>query len=650
MRVAFYSPMPPSPSGIADYSAALAAPLARLCDLDVIPNGDAATSDIAVYQIGNNPFHEGAYLRALETPGVVVLHEANLHHLIAELTIRKGNWDGYLKELHFDGGETALSYGHRVRSLEVGPDYDGVPMLRRIVANARGVVAHSDFVLRAAREAGFTGPTAKIPHGAWVDPVVPTPGRLSYRRKLGLDESAPLIGIFGHLKPYKRIAESLRAFRRLVRLEPRARLILAGEPHPDLNLSQLIRSLDLGGTVRMLGRQEIDDFTGYLGACDVVLNLRYPTVGETSGTLLRAFSLSRPTIISDVGAFSEFPDAVCLKVPVGDAEEQMIFECMHLLVSRPDLAASLGQRARSWVEAECSWQHTAEQYHSFLESVHQRSDWVAPQRKPAPEMSAKVEDGYIQSWGETDEARSYIETHITRLERTLEMVPPGSAEDRILEMGAYLQITPALRAKLGYGEVLGCYYGPAGRVDERSVSSTSGERFDCAIDLFDAEKDIFPYPDGHFSCVLCCELIEHLPNDPMHMMSEINRVLKPGGHLVLTTPNIASLRGIAGILQGYHPGFFPAYLKPAAGGEVTDARHNREYTAREIYLLLLAGGFQIDRLETGAFLGKPEPELAWVADILERYKLPSDLRGDGIYVVGTKTGPVSERYPNWLYS
>src|SRR5450756_3043190 len=61
------------------------------------------------------------------------------------------------------------------------------------------------------RTAGFTGPTAVIPHGAWI----PRADRNSFRHKLGLDEVTPLVGIFGYLKPYKRIAESLRAFRRL---------------------------------------------------------------------------------------------------------------------------------------------------------------------------------------------------------------------------------------------------------------------------------------------------------------------------------------------------------------------------------------------------------------------------------------------------
>src|SRR5712692_9663564 len=131
------------------------------------------------------------------------------------------------------------------------------------------------------RTAGFEGPIARIPHGAWIPDV----DRQAYRERLGVDEKTALVGIFGFLKPYKRIAESLRAFRRLLRVEPRAKLILAGEPHPELVLKSMIQSLGLGANVRVLGFVPIQDFVGYLAACDIVLNLRYPTVGENSGTL-----------------------------------------------------------------------------------------------------------------------------------------------------------------------------------------------------------------------------------------------------------------------------------------------------------------------------------------------------------------------------
>jgi SAM-dependent methyltransferase len=256
---------------------------------------------------------------------------------------------------------------------------------------------------------------------------------------------------------------------------------------------------------------------------------------------------------------------------------------------------------------------------------------------------------YLESWAINDESRQYLATHQTRLVKTLEMTPLGGPCDRVLEMGAYLQITPALKTRLGYGEVRGCYYGQLGRIDHKVVESEEGERFECAIDHFDAEKDCFPYPDGHFSTVLCGELIEHLFEDPMHMMAEVNRILKPGGHFVITTPNISAMRGISAILQGYHPGFFHAYIRPAASGEV-DARHNREYTPREVKLLLENSGFEVQRLETGEFRDEPHPEYGWVRHLLKTYWLATELRGDGIYALGRKTGPVRDRYPGWLYS
>jgi SAM-dependent methyltransferase len=186
-------------------------------------------------------------------------------------------------------------------------------------------------------------------------------------------------------------------------------------------------------------------------------------------------------------------------------------------------------------------------------------------------------------------------------------------------------------------------------VDHKVATSADGEHFECAIDLFDAEKDCFPYPDEHFATVLCCELIEHLFEDPMHMMLEVNRILRPGGHFVLTTPNVSAMRGISAILQGYHPGFFHAYIKPAATGEV-DARHNREYTPREVKLLLENSGFAVERLETGEFRDEPHPEYGWVRHLMKTYWLGEELRGDGIYALGRKTGPVQDRYPAWLYS
>src|SRR5579862_5416500 len=311
MRIAFFSPLPPAKSGIADYSATVLDHLTRFAQVTTFTGKefDPSQFDIAVYQLGNNPHHTFAYEAAMRFPGVVVMHEANLHHLIADLTIRRGDWDGYLKEVELNADPGALAYALRyVRTLERGPDYD-IPMLKTILARSRAAIVHSAAVEAELRNAGFAGPVAKIPHGAWIQ----TGDRMLYRSRLGLDESAPLIGIFGFLKPYKRIAESLRAFRRLIRVRPDARMILVGEAHEELPLHSMIHSMGLSAHARHIEFCPIEDFNGYLSACDIILNLRYPTVGESSGTLLRSLGMGRAVLVSEIGSFQEFPDDVCLK-------------------------------------------------------------------------------------------------------------------------------------------------------------------------------------------------------------------------------------------------------------------------------------------------------------------------------------------------
>ena len=85
--------------------------------------------------------------------------------------------------------------------------------------------------------------------------------------------------------------------------------------------------------VRVISFAPIEDFVGYMAATDIVLNLRYPTVGESSGSLLRALGLGRAVIVSDVGGFREFPDEVCLKAPVDATEEDVLFEYLNLIPS-----------------------------------------------------------------------------------------------------------------------------------------------------------------------------------------------------------------------------------------------------------------------------------------------------------------------------
>src|SRR5262249_38177706 len=158
-----------------------------------------------------------------------------------------------------------------------------------------------------------------------------------------------------------------------------------------------------------------------------------------------------------------------------------------MLVSRPDVARGLGARARAWVEYECNWESVAKRYADFLTAIVEGEEAppvkeVRIEVEPAPEKAAAaaaVPGEYIASWAPVEDgSRAYVESHLTRLEKTLQVTPRGGPEDRILEMGAYLQITPALKTKLGYGEVRGCYYGPLGEQNTKIVTSDDGEEFE----------------------------------------------------------------------------------------------------------------------------------------------------------------------------
>ena len=164
MRVAFFSPLPPARSGIADYSEALIESLKPLVELGVLSSPsqsyDSARFDIALYQVGNNGHHGFVYETALRHPGVVVMHESNLHHLIADLTIKRGDWDAYLRECEHEGGAAARAFAERVRKLEVGSARRPLPIAS--LAVSRGVVVHSRLSEIAS---GFPGPGGQA---AWI--------------------------------------------------------------------------------------------------------------------------------------------------------------------------------------------------------------------------------------------------------------------------------------------------------------------------------------------------------------------------------------------------------------------------------------------------------------------------------------------------
>ena len=257
---------------------------------------------------------------------------------------------------------------------------------------------------------------------------------------------------------------------------------------------------------------------------------------------------------------------------------------------------------------------------------------------------------FVRSMDQPDEAaRGYLEIHVPRIGRTLGLVPPPKSSGRVLELGAYLQMTPALQCVLGYKEVRGAYFGPLGRTDEKSITVAGKEAFRCFVDLFDAEKDRYPYPDGHFETVLACEIFEHMLHDPMFMLVEIHRVLEEGGTLLLTTPNVASYTAVARVLeQSGNPQLYSKYPNPRGEYSDTEIPHVREYTPNELREAVESAGFEVEKLFTEVIPGYGTD--IRMKSFLERNSYSTAHRGEQLYCIARKrAGRSVIRYPQFLY-
>jgi SAM-dependent methyltransferase len=244
--------------------------------------------------------------------------------------------------------------------------------------------------------------------------------------------------------------------------------------------------------------------------------------------------------------------------------------------------------------------------------------------------------------------REYLVKHIPRLARTLALVPPAQSTGRALELGCYMQITPLLDRLCGYREVRGAYYGPAGKTDHKTMAFPDGE-FRCDVDLFDAERDAFPYPDEHFDLVVAGEIIEHMTHDPMHLLLESRRVLREGGALLVTTPNVGSITSAAKTLEGRdNPQIFFLYGRPKAD-ESAEIGHVREYTAHELGEAVKAAGFEVERLFTTFIeeFATHRPLLSLLAE----HGYSTENRGEQSWCLAVKRSALPvDRYPWFIYS
>jgi len=354
MRVAYYSPLPPSRSGIADYSALLLPALAERVDVTLARPTRLRRepkADIALYHVGNDPEAHGWIVEALRSrPGVVVLHELVLHHLVSGITLARGDVDGYLAALEREAGLVGRLLGHAVVDERIRPLWESrpeeFPLTAEVLDLASGLIVHSRYAEEQVRVAGYAGPVWRIPMPAWPALDV-APAAV---------EGSPVIGCFGHINESKRVPQLLAAFVRLHERRPAARLLLVGAISPRLRLP------DLPGGVVHRDYVPESELWILMRACNAIVSLRFPTMGETSAAAVRALSIGKPLVVSDVGWFRELPDEVAIKVPAGEGEVETLEAALELAAASPEM----GEAGLRLAETEHRLDRVADLYAAAL--------------------------------------------------------------------------------------------------------------------------------------------------------------------------------------------------------------------------------------------------------------------------------------------
>jgi len=411
MRLAWFSPLPPHRSGIAAYSADILSALAPDHALDAYvddspgaggpggatplpgvtihgahdfpPAAAKQPPDVTVFQVGNDTCHHYMWPYLVHYPGLVILHDGQLHQARARGLIRQFRADDYAAEFRYSHPEAHADVAQLVIDGLGGSLYYFWPMLRVPVEAARVVGVHSPWLVSYVRD-HFPG--ARVAH---IRMGVPDPlpaARLSapdLKRRHGVPDDAVVFAAYGRVTPEKGLTRVLMALAQLGDAAARVHLLCVGETVDYYDLVSDAAQLGLAGRVHVTGYVSDDDLPSYLAAADACLCLRWPTGRETSASWLRCLAAGKPTIITDLLHTGDVPtldlrtmrvlsatpgsrrEAVALTIEVID-DISMLRLALSRLGSDAALRDRIGVAARSYWAAEATVSVMASDYRSAL--------------------------------------------------------------------------------------------------------------------------------------------------------------------------------------------------------------------------------------------------------------------------------------------
>jgi glycosyltransferase involved in cell wall biosynthesis len=398
--VAWFTPAPSSRSGIAAYSAEVVPLLAaRGWQIDIYTASNAADFvwiqrrapyALTVHQLGNAACHDFMWAYLFRYPGLLVLHDAQLHQARALALTRR--WqprrEDYLAEFRANHPDAPPSIGEVIAGGFGQPAlYALWPHIMLAIKRSPLTVVHNRRLL-ADLQMQFPSASLEAIEMGVADPHAPidrtaVAGRIrAVRTRHGIPDRALVLAAFGGITPEKRVPSLLRALATIETHYPDLHLMLVGAEAAHYDVRQDARRWGVVSRVHLTGYVEDGDLPDYLLAADICASLRWPTNRETSASLLRALAAGRATIVSDLADLVDVPTVdprgwqprdtespprhpVAVSIDVLD-EDHSLQLALEALAAEPSRRARLGTAARAWWQAHHQLSMMADAYDRVL--------------------------------------------------------------------------------------------------------------------------------------------------------------------------------------------------------------------------------------------------------------------------------------------
>lgn len=420
MKLAFFSPFPPKQTGVAAYSQVLVRALREVAQVtafdhqnpDLIATDPEAVDfsvspevlaqldqwDMPIFSLGNNPYYHLEILRtSFRTRGLLLLHDTVLYFLFAGL--RPGSFYRHFCETY------GLDRAHEIEQIRAScPDRNllryphpaNYPFLAAAVRRAEGVIVHNRYAAEMVRAAAPDAVVHLLPLLAHV----PLHSMARIERATELRKVAArhpeeiLLGTFGFLGSTKRLSAISTALKQLPSTLKWRFVIVGDGPDPLPEFA----AAGLGERVTWLRYVPDADYDAWIEAADIVLNLRYPSMGESSATLSRAMGMAKACIVTDHASFSELPDETVVKVSHDHTESTQLAQAILMLATNEGRRETIGGAASDYTEREHAAPRVASRFVAIAdETLHRRSQKTICSVRPDAEASKQIRARFEKS-------------------------------------------------------------------------------------------------------------------------------------------------------------------------------------------------------------------------------------------------------------